>query len=83
VKVGQKVTASDAICNMRNISEGIETGWAQAPSHGDIAMAHGCYIEGSPTRWGINYADLLHSLGQKTKAPAGKILCRPTGLPKW
>jgi hypothetical protein len=84
---GQQIHAGDKICNMPPGQNVIETGWAKAPSYGWVAMAHDWYVEGMATVFGVNFSDLLKSLG----APSGDISLStsrdthslPPGWPKW
>lgn len=67
VTVGQVVDSNTPICTMIDQYPNIETGWAQSPSNGDVAMAFG---EGAgATNFGQNFSEFLASLG----APPGNI----------
>lgn len=81
VTVGQHVTASTVIATMYNGPDGIETGWAQQsglsaeselPEAGAIA-GFGPF----PTRVGVNFDELLHSLGVPAAPNLGQF---PYGL---
>ena len=86
VSVGQNVTSSTVIGDMFNCGYGIETGWAVGPSEipGDIAMALPVFNHVSSTDFGLNYDQLLTSLG----APSGHLILPvtgtlPAGWPTW
>jgi murein DD-endopeptidase MepM/ murein hydrolase activator NlpD len=67
VSVGQHVTATTVIANMFNGYDGIETGWAQPnglAAESELPQAGGIGGNGPfPTRIGLNFDELLHSLG--------------------
>ncbi len=69
VTVGETVTTNTVIGNMINCGYGIETGWANGIS--DIAAGASQFngTVGNSTAYGINYSELLASLG----APPGKV----------
>ncbi len=83
---GQSVTADTVICNMFEVPKGpgIETGWAE-PGFGEHALAHAIYHENLSTQLGINFSQLLQSLG----APPGHLtsdvsnIPLPNGWPTW
>jgi hypothetical protein len=89
---GDTVNSNTPICTMYNGGSGIETGWAQAPSNGDIAMAHDVYVghDGLSTAFGQNYSQLLQSLGAppgnqdlSTVYPGVSGGTLPPGWPTW
>ncbi len=87
VGLNDPVTADTVLCYMYVGPSGIETGWAQPPSAGDVAMAHSEYHEGLATSFGQNFSQLLGSLG----GPAGVLsqssgvsnVALPPGWPTW
>jgi hypothetical protein len=92
VSVGQSVTSSTQICTMYNGGSGIETGWAQDPSNGDVAMAADVYKghDGLSTAFGQNFSQLLQSLGAppgnanlSTPYPGVDEGTLPAGWPTW
>jgi hypothetical protein len=90
VSIGQDVTPNDVLCNMFDGSMGIEIGWAQPPANGDIAMGRNEYKQrgdGFATNFGLNFNDLLKSLGTPpgvVQSGMGKsTLPLPPGWPKW
>jgi murein DD-endopeptidase MepM/ murein hydrolase activator NlpD len=88
VKDGELVKMATKVCTMFNGSTGIETGWAQAPSHGDIAMAHSEYThEGLATPFGRNYSQFLGAIGGPTgdisKSSGVSSASLPAGWPTW
>jgi murein DD-endopeptidase MepM/ murein hydrolase activator NlpD len=81
VKVGQTVTAATVLGTVYEGPSGIETGWADPACNGD-AMASGVYVEGRSTSYGLNFSQLLGSLG----APPGVLQNDPpdgTLPPNW
>jgi hypothetical protein len=90
--VDDTVTSSTPLCTMYNGGSGIETGWAQAPSNGDIAMAYTVYQghDGLSTAFGQNYSQLLQSLhappgnqNLSTVYPGVSGGTLPAGWPTW
>ena len=87
VTVGQDVNSSVVLCNMVDSFPNIETGWAQPPTSGDIAMAYNQPNKGTATNFGQNFSQLLQLLG----APPGNISLSssvnsqplPLGWPTW
>jgi len=77
VQPGQRVSASTVIANMFNWGDGIEIGWAQASgvsAESELPEAGGIGGAGPfPTRVGVNFDELLHSLG----VPAAPNLTEP------
>jgi hypothetical protein len=67
VEVGQHVSPSTVIANMFAGGDGIETGWAQPSGlSAESELPQAGSISGSgpfPTRIGINFDELLQSLG--------------------
>ena len=67
VAVGQRVSASTVIGTMFDGGDGIETGWAQPTglsAESELPQAGGIGGNGPfPTRIGVNFDELLHSLG--------------------
>ena len=65
VQVGQHVTSSTVIATMYNWGDGIETGWAMPggfSAESQLAEAGGI-AGGTPTAVGLNFEELLQSLG--------------------
>lgn len=95
VHIGQTVTSNTVICNITNPSStGIETGWAnsagttaesQMPEAGSISGASTCISDSIPTLIGLNYNDLLMSLGATggIHETAGTCGTLPSGWPTW
>jgi murein DD-endopeptidase MepM/ murein hydrolase activator NlpD len=81
VSVGTKVTPTTVIATMFNGSEGIETGWAMPDSssaESQLPVAGGISGAGPfPTKVGVNFDDLLQSLGVPAASNAGQS---PFGL---
>ncbi|MCL4393032.1 M23 family metallopeptidase [Patescibacteria group bacterium] len=82
VSVGQSVTSSTVIGYMTNCGSGIETGWATGPN--DLAAAHSVFNGSNSTAFGLNYSELLASLG----APPGNLNLPllgtlPSNWPNW
>jgi hypothetical protein len=91
-----KVNSKTVICNMINPSStGIETGWAnsvgsttesQMPEAGSISGASACIGVSIPTLIGLNYNNLLTSLGAPSGLNQGQgQTCgiMPSGWPSW
>jgi murein DD-endopeptidase MepM/ murein hydrolase activator NlpD len=87
VKVGDTVTADTVICNMVFASPYTETGWAQAPGSGTIALAYSCYDANNSTNtaFGKNFSAFLAKLGAPAGvAQPGPTTCTlPAGWPTW
>jgi hypothetical protein len=77
VAVGQRVSPSTVIANMFAGADGIETGWASSTefsAESQLPEAGGIGAGGPfPTRVGVNFDDLLQSLG----APAAPNVTQP------
>jgi hypothetical protein len=69
INAGDTVKAGQVICHMPPGYNVIETGWAQEPANGTIAMAHYWYVEGMPTIFGQNFSDFIKAAG----GPPGDI----------
>ena len=89
VQVGEKVTSATVIATMFNGSSGIETGWAMsdgASAESQLSEAGGISGNGPfPTRIGINFEELLQSLGvsagpNRYISPFGVL---PSSYPSW
>ena len=87
VTVGQHVSASTVIGTMFDGGDGIETGWAQSTglsAESELPEAGGIGGLGPfPTRIGMNFDELLHSLGvpaapNRTQSASGLL---PVGYP--
>ncbi len=82
-----KWTGSDKIiCDMVDASPHIETGWAQSPSNGTIAMAYSVYKEGYVTAFGVNFSELMKCLGDTTSHSRDTTTVYgtlPSDWPKW
>ena len=91
VKTGDVVSANTVICNMFKGPSGIETGWADDPSAGNIAAAHDAWGKdvdstGDYTAYGLNFSQLLNSLGTPSGiigAGGQELGSLPSGWPTW
>jgi murein DD-endopeptidase MepM/ murein hydrolase activator NlpD len=84
VNVGQKVTVNTVLGTVYEGPSGIETGWAD-PNCGGDAMASGVYQEGRSTAYGLNFSQMLASLGAppgvlQNNPPDGSL---PPNWPSW
>jgi len=84
VSIGQTVTAGSALGTVYEGPSGIETGWADPSCDGE-AMAASVYHEGRSTAFGLNFSQLLASLGAppgvlQNDPPDGSL---PPGWPSW
>ncbi|HUO48866.1 MAG TPA: hypothetical protein VMU09_08545 [Acidimicrobiales bacterium] len=84
VGVGQHVTAATVLGTVYEGPSGIETGWADRSGDG-ATMASGVYSEGHATAFGVNFSQLLASLGappgvNEGGTPSGSL---PPGWPTW
>jgi hypothetical protein len=81
VQVGEQLTASTVVGNMFEGGDGIETGWAQpggASAESQLPAAGGIGGAGPfPTEVGLNFDELLQSLGVPAAPNAGQI---PSGI---
>ena len=85
VSNGQQVNSTTIICDMN--SSGIETGWA-TPSPFGAALANSQFNHkvGNVTAYGLNYAQLLNSLGLGVIIPTVNISATgtvPSNWPSW
>jgi hypothetical protein len=89
VQVGQHVTPSTVIANMWNGGDGIETGWADSgalSAESQQAAAGGIGGYGPfPTMVGLNFDELLQSLGVPAAPNSGQAASGllPAGYPSW
>jgi len=84
VSVGQHVTAATVLGTVYEGPSGIETGWADRSGDG-ATMASGSYTEGHSTAFGVNFSQLLASVGappgvEEGGSPTGSL---PAGWPTW
>jgi beta-N-acetylhexosaminidase len=86
--VGSPVSSSIVVCSMT--PQSIETGWALPPGDKDEPAAGPVYIEGYETAYGVNFNQLLTSLGapsghlDTSDDPSGKVLGNlASGWPSW
>ena len=84
VQVGQSVSASTVIGQLYAGPDGIETGWAAAGDGETMAAAYGQFAGWNTTAFGINYSQMLTSLG----APGGIVQggtagTLPASWPQW
>ncbi len=84
VQVGQSVSASTVIGQLYAGPDGIETGWAAAGDGETMAAAYGQFAGWNTTAFGINYSQMLTSLG----APGGIVQggtagTMPASWPQW
>jgi peptidoglycan hydrolase CwlO-like protein len=86
VQIGDKVTANTVLGQVYVGPDGIETGWADGTAIGDtMARTYGQYHGGNSTAFGVNFSDLMASLGAppgilQNNAPTGSL---PAGWPAW
>ncbi len=95
VQAGQSVNASTEIGFMSNsCGTGIETGWSAGDHLIPDAAAHYCYDGADPTTYGLNFSDLLVSLGAPGGIVDGPLTCpapppvpnypgAPSAFPTW
>jgi hypothetical protein len=87
VQAGQHVTSSTQIATMFSGYDGIETGWAQPTglsAESELSVAGGIGGYGPfPTRVGVNFDQLLHSLGVPAAPNFGQVAwgLLPAGYP--
>jgi len=85
VSVGQQVNSTTVICDMN--SSGIETGWASPSPFGNALGKSQFNIKaGNATAYGLNYAQLLNSLGLGVIIPTVTISATgtvPSNWPSW
>ncbi len=84
VYVGESVTPDTVLGTMYGGPTGIETGWASGGSGETMAMTAGEYGGANSTAFGLNFSQLLQSLG----APGGILQgaaygTLPSGWPTW
>lgn len=85
VQVGQSVTPSTVLGTVYAGPEGIETGWASSGGGDTMAMVSGQFSGGNSTAFGVNFSQLLSSLGApggvlQNDPPTGAV---PPGWPTW
>jgi hypothetical protein len=90
VNIGDHITSSTVLCTMVDASPHMEMGWANGEALGE-AMAASIYKNvpnGTPTAFGVNFSDLMKSLGgtpgdinrSASQTIAGSL---PGGWPTW
>ncbi|TAK89096.1 hypothetical protein EPO04_03275 [Patescibacteria group bacterium] len=85
VSVGDEVTSDTVLCELHDSYPYSETGWAVPPDQGTTAAAHNVYVEGDVTAYGVNFSDLMKSIGAppgvgNRNAAVGSL---PDGWPSW
>jgi hypothetical protein len=64
MSVGKKVSANTVIAVMNNVQcrNGVESGWAKTDQL-PLSMAYQCWDHTNPSTYGINFSNLIKSLG--------------------
>ncbi|MDA8291186.1 MAG: hypothetical protein M0Z33_05830 [Actinomycetota bacterium] len=84
VQPGQTVTASTVIGQLYEGPDGIETGWAAGTDGVTMAAAYGQFAGWNTTAFGMNYSQMLTSLGAPGGIPQGGTSgALPASWPQW
>lgn len=85
VRVGQQVSSGTVLGQMYGGPNGIEMGWADPASLPDtMARAYGQYDGSDPTAFGLNFSQLLVSIGAPGGLLEGPVQgAVPGGWPQW
>jgi murein DD-endopeptidase MepM/ murein hydrolase activator NlpD len=85
VQVGQQVSSGTVLGQMYGGPNGIEMGWANPAALPDtMARAYGQYDGSDPTAFGLNFSQLLQSIGAPGGVLEGPVHGSiPSGWPQW
>jgi hypothetical protein len=86
---GTQVTSSTVLCTMYKGADGIETGFAESPDRGWIAMAYYEYAgraDGLATNFGVLFSNFMKSIGGPTgdiskSTDGGSTILHSTAIP--